>query len=210
MPALLSAAELETLQRKVAGATRERMLREMAEAMEVLTVERPLVLWLEDLHWSDYSTLDWLAFVARRREPARLLVIGTYRPVEVIAREHPLKGVKQELQLHGHCEELPLTPLSEAAVAKYLAVRFAGGVTTGSALWSSDTAAGRSPLQRLAQIVHQRTEGNPLFMVTVVDDLVRQGLLEQSEGGWALKVGVEEVAVRGGDAAHPAHHRLRQ
>src|SRR6266571_5516433 len=173
MPALLSAAELETLQRKVAGATRERMLRKLAEAMEVLTVERPLVLWLEDLHWSDYSTLDWLAFVARRREPARLLVIGTYRPVEVIAREHPLKGVKQELQLHGHCEELPLTPLSEAAEAKYLAVRFAGGVTTGSALWSSDTAAGRSPLQRLAQIVHQRTEGNPLFMVTVVADLVR-------------------------------------
>ena len=132
MPALLSAAELETLQRKVAGATRERMLRKLAEAMEALTVERPLVLWLEDLHWSDYSTLDWLAFVARRREPARLLVIGTYRPVEVIAREHPQKGVKQELQLHGHCEELPLTPLSEAAVAKYLAVRFAGGVTTGS------------------------------------------------------------------------------
>src|SRR5437667_4954882 len=77
MPALLSTAELEALQRKVLGATRERMLRELAEAVEVLTVERPLVLWLEDLHWSDYSTLDWLAYVARRREPARLLVLGT-------------------------------------------------------------------------------------------------------------------------------------
>src|SRR5207247_8312970 len=96
----------------------------MAEAMEVLTVERPLVLWLEDLHWSDYSTLDWLAFVARRREPARLLVIGTYQPVEVIAREHPLRAVTQQLQLHGHCKKLPLELLSEGAVREYLAVRF--------------------------------------------------------------------------------------
>src|SRR5439155_5823954 len=84
MPALLSAVELAGLQRKAQGATRERMLRELAEAMEVLTTERPLVLWLEDLQWSDVSTLDWLALVARRQEPARLLVIGTYRPVEVI------------------------------------------------------------------------------------------------------------------------------
>src|SRR5438034_1038032 len=182
LPALLSPAELEALQRKVLGATGERMLREMAEAVEAITAERPLVLWLEDLHWSDYSTLDWLAFVARQREPARLLVIGTYRPVEVIAREHPLKGVKQELQSHGHGEELPLTPLSETAVEEYLAVRFTGGAPV--------------PLQRLARMVHQRTEGNPLFMVNVVDDLVRQGLLRQSEGGWELKVGIEEVAAR--------------
>jgi DNA-binding winged helix-turn-helix (wHTH) protein/chloramphenicol 3-O-phosphotransferase len=107
MPALVRAAELETLQRKVAGATKERMLRELAEAIEALTAERPLVLWLEDLHWGNYSTLDWLAVVARRQERARLLIIGTYRPVEVLAREHPLKAVKQELQTHGYCIELP-------------------------------------------------------------------------------------------------------
>ena len=108
LPALLGAAELEALQRRTQGATRERMLRELAEAVEALTAEQPLVLWLEDLHWSDYATLDWLAFVARWREAARFLVIGAYRPVDVIVREHPLKAVKQELQLHGNCEELPL------------------------------------------------------------------------------------------------------
>jgi DNA-binding winged helix-turn-helix (wHTH) protein len=125
MPALLSAAELEALQRKVLGATQGRMLREMAEAVEALTAERALVLWLEDLQWSDVSTLEWLSALARRRERARLLVIGAYRSVDVIVREHPLKAVKQELQLHGRCEELPLACLTEAAVAEYLAVKFA-------------------------------------------------------------------------------------
>ena len=92
MPALLSTAELEELQRRTAGVTRERMLRELAEALEVITVERPLVLVLEDLHWSDVSTLDLLSMLARRQERARLLIIGTYRPVEVLTRDHPLKG----------------------------------------------------------------------------------------------------------------------
>ena len=57
----------------------------MAEALAALTAERPLVLLLEDLHWSDASTLDLIAAIARRTEPAQLLVIGTYRPVEVLA-----------------------------------------------------------------------------------------------------------------------------
>src|SRR5262249_43904914 len=126
LPALLSAAELEVLQRKPVGATRERMLREMVEALEAVTAEQPLVLVLEDLHWSDSATLDLLAFVARRRQPARLLVIGTYRPVDMIMREHPLKTIKQELQIHKQCEELPLGLLGVAAVEAYLEGRFAG------------------------------------------------------------------------------------
>ncbi len=93
MPWLLSAAEREALQRELLGATRERMLREMAEAVEVLTAQTPLLLVLEDLHWSDYATLDLVAFLAQRQEPARLLLIGTYRPVEVIVSGRPLKAV---------------------------------------------------------------------------------------------------------------------
>jgi hypothetical protein len=101
------------------------------------------------------STLDWLAFVARRREPARLLIIGTYRPVEVIVGNHPLKLVKQELQLHGQCVELPLTFLTEEDVTKYLVRRFAA---------PSPASAGKSlasaTLHKLARLIHQRTEGN--------------------------------------------------
>ncbi len=72
MPALLDATELDTLQRKISGVTRERMLRELAEVLEAITTELPLVLVLEDLHWSDFSTLDLLAFIARRQAAIHL------------------------------------------------------------------------------------------------------------------------------------------
>src|SRR5262249_3083970 len=104
MPALLTDEELTALQRKTTGATKDRMLRELAEALEVVTAKRPLVLVLEDLHWSDPSTLDFLTIVARQREPARLLVIGTYRPSEVFASGHPLRTVIQELLGHRQCQ----------------------------------------------------------------------------------------------------------
>jgi predicted ATPase len=108
MPGLLSAPALEAVQRRVVGATQQRMLRELAEAVEVLTVSRPLLLVLEDLHWGDYATLDLLTYLARRLGPSRLLVLATYRPVEVLLRGHPLQTVKQELVLHGLGVELPL------------------------------------------------------------------------------------------------------
>ena len=108
MPSLVSASDRESLSREVFGATRERMLREMGEALEALTADVPLVLVLEDLHWSDYSTLDLISYLARQRQAAHLMVIGTYRTAELIASGHPLKAVKQELLAKQQCEELPL------------------------------------------------------------------------------------------------------
>jgi predicted ATPase len=124
MPALMSDTELQAVQRRVQGATRERMLRELAEAIEVLTGTKPLLLVLEDLQWSDYSTLDLLSVLAQRRGLARLLLLGTYRPADVIVSGHPLRAIKQELHTRGQCQELPLEFLTAAEVAQYLAARF--------------------------------------------------------------------------------------
>ena len=98
MPSLVQPGERAALDEEVRGATRERMLREMAEAIEALSAEQPLVLVLEDLHWSDGSTVDLLSALARRRESARVLVIGTYRPGDVVLDRHPLRAMKQDLQ----------------------------------------------------------------------------------------------------------------
>jgi hypothetical protein len=67
------------------------MLRELTEAVEALSAQRPVGLVLEDLPWSDGSTLDWLASVVRRREVAQLLVLGTYRSAEAVMQGHPVE-----------------------------------------------------------------------------------------------------------------------
>jgi len=153
MPALISPADLEGVQRQILGATRERMLREMAEAVEALTAERPLVLVLEDLHWSDPSTLDLVSSLARRQEPAQLLLVGTYRPADLHLNHQPLKAIKRELLMHKRCEELPLELLPEAAVGEYLVQRLDAGTPQAVSV------------QQLARLIHQRTDGNPLFFV---------------------------------------------
>jgi DNA-binding winged helix-turn-helix (wHTH) protein len=85
LPALLDDAQLETLHRRAQATTRERMLRELVEAIDALSAEAPLILALEDLHWSDAATVDVLAMLARRPDRARLLILGTYRSAEVAA-----------------------------------------------------------------------------------------------------------------------------
>jgi predicted ATPase len=171
LPGLLSPAGYAALQQQVFGATQGRMLREMAETLERLTARRPLVLVLEDLHWSDYATLDLLAALAKRREPARLLLVATYRPPDVLQRGHPLRQMQHDLRMHGQCEELPLSFLTETAVAAYLVARF--------------------PQQRfpseLSRLLHQRTAGNPLFVVHTVEDWLARGWLAQVDGLWMLQ-----------------------
>ena len=177
MPSLLSPSERESLSRGVSGATRERMLREMAEALDVFTADVPLVLILEDLHWSDYSTLDLISYLATRRQRAHLMLIGTFRNVELIVSGHPLKAVKQELLAKQLCKELPLEYLTEAAVHDYLAVTFPGN---------------RFPAG-LAGLIHQRTDGNPLFMVNAANYLLESGLIVLRDTTWELRVDIANV-----------------
>jgi predicted ATPase len=180
MPGVGSAKARDAPQPRAFGVARDRMLREMAEAIEALTAHRPLVLVLEDLHWSDHATLDLIAWLARRREPARLLLLGTYRPVDVIVRAHPLRAVTSDLALHGLAEKIPLELLSGEDVARYLVLRLPGGQVS----------------ERLARVIHDRTDGNPLFIVAVVDALVQQGWLAEAETRWQVKPGAEEAATR--------------
>jgi DNA-binding winged helix-turn-helix (wHTH) protein/predicted ATPase len=178
LPAVLTDDELEALRRRTQGTTPDRMLRELVEALDVVGAETPLVLALEDIHWSDSATVELLAMLARRRDRARLLVVATYRPAEVAAGAHPLKAVRQELQVHGHCEEMPLEFLSAPAVETYVAGRLPG-------------ASFASPL---ARFLHRNTSGNPLFLVNVVDHLIAHEHLRHVDGGWELAVPLDAVA----------------
>ena len=177
MPWLLSPSERELLSREMSGATRERMLREMGEALDLLAADVPLVLILEDLHWSDYATLDLISYLATQRRRAHLMLIGTYRDIDLNVSGHPLKAVKQQLLAKQLCKELPLEYLTAAATKDYLTVRFPG----------NKFPAG------LATLIHERTDGNPLFMVNTVDYLLETGLIVQDASRWQLSVDIDEV-----------------
>jgi predicted ATPase/DNA-binding winged helix-turn-helix (wHTH) protein len=179
LPGLVSEAELERLQRQVAGATPARMRRELTQALDVLAADAPLVLVLEDLQWSDRSTVDLLAALAQRREPAQLLVLGTYRPVDVVLQAHPLHTMVQELGGRGQVSEVPLELLTAEDAAAYLAGRLRGPIAPS-----------------LAAFVYEHTDGNALFMVNIVEHLVQQRLLIRCAGQWTLRAGEEARVAR--------------
>jgi DNA-binding winged helix-turn-helix (wHTH) protein/predicted ATPase len=170
MPSLTEPTEQEALIYRLDRSSRQGMLRELASLLEALAQERVLVMWLEDLHWADRSTLDAIPFLARRSDPARLMLLGTYRPTELTAPDHPLARITHELALHGHGQEMSLARLRDAEVAEYLAARLPGTPVSPG----------------LVRHVHLRTDGNPLFMVTVANDLVARALIVQREGQWII------------------------
>ncbi len=176
-PSLVPPEQRSALQRDLLGATRERMVRELCEALEVITEATTVVLVLEDLHWADHSTLDVISAIARRRQSARLLVAGTFRPADVIVSGSPLKGLRHDLVLHRLASELMLERLREPEVAEYLDRQFAG----------SDLPEG------LATLIHRHSDGNPLFMTAMLDHLIREGVLSDRDGRWTLMVPLNEV-----------------
>jgi len=177
MPSLISAAKLQSLLHSTSGATRERMLREMAEALEILTSETSLILVLEDLQWSDFSTLDLISYWAQRRGAARLLLIGTFRPLEVMTDDHPLRSIKEDLQTRQLGEEISLPSLDKNAIGEYLGRRFPDHrFPSDTVLW-----------------IQQRTGGSPLFMVNMLDHMESRGYIVRNGKYWELSTTLENA-----------------
>jgi DNA-binding winged helix-turn-helix (wHTH) protein len=165
--------------RQARAATPELMLRTLAGGIEALAADAPLVLVLEDLQWSDPSTVDLLGRLALRPETARLLVVGTYRPAEVLARRHPLAALRQLLRQRQRWLEVALDFLDEAAIGAFLAARFPGAeIPAGLPAWLA-----------------QRTDGNPLFLGHVADALEAEGIARHADGQWTVGADFARVGV---------------
>jgi DNA-binding winged helix-turn-helix (wHTH) protein len=176
-PALLTPDRGDILRREVLGATRERMLREIGDALEAIASRSPLLIVFEDLQWVDYSTVDLLSVLARRRTTAKLMIVGTYRDDDVALSEHPLRALKQDLRSRHLCHEIALGPLNEAQVLDYLVAE-----------------QPESPLpDGLATLVYQHSEGNPLFMVAALDHLIGRGFIARGKGSWQLRRPLNEI-----------------
>ena len=158
LPWLSTAEERDALRRELAGVGPDRMLREMGELLDRYTEQRPLLLVTEDLHWSDRATIQLIDHVARRRGRAGLMWLATFRVAEVVAMDHPLSPLRRELRLHRLCEEIVLDPFSETEVADYIAQR--------SPSLARDEAFVRA--------LHERTDGVPLFVSSVITEVMER------------------------------------
>ncbi|BCX69376.1 ATP-binding protein [Pseudomonas izuensis] len=156
LPWLSSTQERDALRRELAGVGPERMLREFGELLDRYTALRPLLLVTEDLHWSDRATVQLINYMARRRGPARLMWLSSFRLAEVVALDHPLSSLRHELRLQRLCEEVVLDPFSETEVADYVALR--------SASLACDEAFVRA--------LHERTDGVPLFVSSIITEVM--------------------------------------
>jgi predicted ATPase len=146
------------------------MLREFTSFLREASRLDPVILFFDDLHWADVSTVDLLAHVCRRSPGPRVLVVVTYRPTELLLGPHPFHHVKLELQGRGVCTELALGFLDRRDIERYLALAFPDHAFP----------------QDFADLVLSRTEGNPLFMVDLLRYLRERSVIAELGGRWSL------------------------
>ena len=152
------------------GRSSDRMLREMGALVEATTKEHPLVVVLEDLHWSDHATIELLVYLMQRRAPARVLWLLSYRPSELPVEGGALRGVVSGLGGRGRGVELKLGALGRDDVGAYLRQRFGGA----------------SVDDEVAQSLYARTEGHPLFLSNLVDVGLREGTIRATDASVTL------------------------
>lgn len=175
--AFSSTGAMETLQQETIGATKERMMREMGDALSVFASTSPVVLLLEDLHWADPSSIDLLRHLCQRISNQRVLIAGTFRPEDIERSNHPLKSYKAEMQAHRLCEEVALDSLSTTHIQDYLNVTFSP----------------HSFPQEFAAHIHERTEGHPLFATSLLQYLHERGDIAKTNEHWSLSRPLSEM-----------------
>jgi hypothetical protein len=148
---------------------RYRLLQAVSDFLGSAAAAKPMLMVLEDLHSADGGTLEMLEHVARNLGDKRLLLVGTYRDIEV-DRTHPLSAALAELRRLPTFGRALLRGLNADEVRRMLS-----------------SIAGQDVPWGLAEAVHRQTEGNPLFVQEVVRYLAEEGIIERQEGRWRAK-----------------------
>ena len=134
------------------AASQERLKRELVAFLQEVSHLRPLLLFFDDLHWADASTVDLLAYLGGKCAGMRALFVLTYRPTDLAVGKHPFGPVKLDLQARGVCREVALEFLTRQDLDGYLALEFPKHCFP----------------EEFAALVYARTEGSPLFMADLL------------------------------------------
>jgi tetratricopeptide (TPR) repeat protein len=170
-------SSLDRVRSESPAVSQERMKRELAAFLQEVSRRRTLILFFDDLHWADASTIDIIAYIATKLASVRLLIVTAYRLSEMQLNNHPFVPVKLDMQARGLCHELPLEFLIFEDVERYLALEFPDH---------------QFP-EQFATLIYTKTEGSPLFMADVVRYLRDRKVIDAEGGRWALVQSVPEI-----------------
>jgi predicted ATPase len=147
-------------------AERIRLFESVASFLRNAAAATPLTLILDDLHWADKPTLLLLQHLARSIAGERVLLVGTYRDVE-LERTHPLSEIVAVLRREQLYERVLLRGLSFEGVRDLLRAR-----------------SGQDPPEGFVQRLLDETEGNPFFLAEVLRHLTEIGAIRREDGQW--------------------------
>ena len=149
--------------------------RELGRFFAELAGRSPVVLWLDDLHWADLSTLDLVVYLAARADSWPLLVVVSYRSQEL--GHEPFLQSLRDLHARSRARELSLGFLTQDEVAEYLSLE----------------CPGLACAPDLCALLYRRTEGNPLFLAALTLELKERGEIRCRDGSWTTTLPVSEL-----------------
>ena len=146
--------------------------------------EDPIIVFIDDLQWADSATLNLLHYLARNTRKDRVLILGTYRPEDILGtqegRKHKLVSMMQDMSREDLFEKIELKRLGTHETERII----------GSAL--DDTVLDED----FAYRIHEETEGNPFFVMEVIKMLVVEGFMtKQADEGWKLSEDIKDLDV---------------
>lgn len=168
---------------QVTAPDREHVLQEYTGVLTRLSQESPILLFVDDLQWSDVASVDLLVHLSRRIGSSRILIVGTYRPSDVAVgrdgRPHPLQKATLDMHRYNACHEIALDRLAREECAALIAAQFPHNDFPSS----------------LLGLLFEHSEGNALFVTEMLRLLREAGLVEARDGTWRLARQVVDLPI---------------
>jgi len=161
---------------------RDRTFEAAVRVLLQLSAYEPLILFLDDLHWADPLSLALLHYLSRKCRDSRLLIIGTYRSEELLhtkeEKPHPLEETMSSMSREDLLTKIELNRLKRNDFPEFLRSIFRSSLN-----------------EEFQEKLFEETEGNPLFAVEILNMLVDEGYLSESQERWILTASTEKIGM---------------
>ncbi|MEF8874111.1 MAG: tetratricopeptide repeat protein [Candidatus Thermoplasmatota archaeon] len=162
---------------------KENLFDHILMGLQRLSIERPVVLFIDDLQWADPSTLSLLHHLSWDIQDDKILLVGTYRPEDIVDVDgkdiHPLKKTLRNMLRDDLYREIELERLEVDQVEDFIQ----------KSLGETDFE------EKFVHHVHRESEGNPFFLLELIKLLTDEGHIKKKEGVWKLEKPLDDISI---------------